>query len=239
MKRKTIKSLISLSVVIIIFVVFIVVKGAPMIAVSKVETALNNKDGVLFTELYNKYIKNRTNTLIGECTFDSVTDYMAEWVKPVASDFNQHFSNFETQEEMDSYLKNKYNNIFFNEKSNQILKYSGFDDLYLLRDSKIKSLDIKKELDEKEREINNIKNMIDNLYKLSDIPIGNAVMSQRDAELVTIYGQLSDLDLYFYISEPYILSDCLDNDTLYGKLETKILQLKNELNELQNEYDKY
>ena len=211
-----------------------------MIAVSKVETALNNKDGVLFSELYNKYVENRANTLIGECTFDSVTDYMAEWVKPVADDFNQHFSNFETQEEMDSYLKNKYKYIFFsNENSNQILKYSGFNELYLLRDSKIKSLDVKKELDEKENEINNIKNMIDNLYKLSDIPIENAVMSQRDAELVIIYCNLSDLELYFDISEPDILSDCLDNDTLYGKLETKILQLKNELNELQNECDKY
>ena len=212
-------------------------EGVPKIAVSKVETALNNKDSVSFSEYYNKYVKYNRN-LIYKFTKDAITDYMAEWIKPVADDFNQHFSNFETQEEMDSYLKNQYKNIFFsNENDNQTAEYSEFNTLYALRDSKIKCLDAKKELDEIEKEINPIKNRIDNLYKFSDVPRENTVLTPRDAETVQIITELNTLKSRLFVPETFDLSVCSEEDTLHSKLEAKITQLENEINELIKECD--
>ena len=241
MKRKIIKiSALSLTVIIAISA-FMVLKGFPMIAVSKFETALNNKDGVQLSQLCDKYIENRAHGLIGEWltepTRDSVVKYMSEWIETVANDFNRRFSNYETQEEMDTYLKNNYNNIFFsNESDDEIIEYAGFKELYILRESKINSIKIKKDLDEVEEKLNLVKDMFAGLPGLSDEAQENSVMTEKDGKRLQISIKLKEIDFYF---SPSITMGCSQEDTLYNELNQRATQLQDEYNRLEAELNKY
>lgn len=141
MKKKIIKkATIILIIILMIFSVFMVVKGMPMIAVSKIETALNNKNGKEFSELYDKYSINDSTTLLYDWlqtyTFDSITNYISEWITPIENDFNIRFSNYESQEEMESFLKNEYGTLFIDE-NNSYTNEEAFEILYSLLKSKI------------------------------------------------------------------------------------------------------
>lgn len=243
MKRKIIKiSALSLTIIIALSA-FMILKGLPMIAVSKFETALNNKDGVQLSQLCDNYINNRWHGLIGKWltqpTYDAVIKYMSEWIEPVANDFNRRFSNYETQEEMDTYLKNEYNNIFFsNESDDEIIIYAGwgFKELYMLRESKISSIKAKKDLDEVEEKLNLVKDMLAKLPELSDETRENSVLTEKDAECLKIYTRLKEIDFYF---SPSITMGCSQEDTLYNELNQRATQLQNEYNRLETELNKY
>ena len=128
MKKKIICSVSIIAVSIVLFV-FMVVKGYPMIAVAKTENALNNGDGEALSEIYESRYG-----IFTDLASDSVREYMSEWIEPVADDFNQKFTNFETQEVMDSYLKERYGTVFFtDENSSEMIIYNEFGNGVFLR----------------------------------------------------------------------------------------------------------
>lgn len=229
--KKNIKFFALIGMLIIAISVFMVFKGYPMIAVSKAEKALYNGDGEALSEVYESHYG-----ILTDSASDSVQDYMEEWIKPVANDFNQKFSNFESQEKMDLYLKNEYGTIFFkNANSTEYIVRNPFGKLNGLRSSKIKCLEIKELFDETEKEINNIEDRMSNLFKLSDIPKGNAVLSERHEESFMI--SLDILTLKHKVEDATYLRICSSNDTMYIKLKERQSQILSKLEELENELD--
>lgn len=232
MKKKIICSVSIIAVSIVLFV-FMVVKGYPMIAVAKAENALKNKDGEALLKIYEC-----NYGILTDVANDSVREYMSEWIGPVADDFNQQFTNFETQEVMDSYLKERYGTVFFTyENSLEMIIYNEFGKLNSIRASKIKSIEVKDTLDEYENRINEVRNRLVNLSNLSKITADDAIVSEQDAEFVSLSFELNRLDNE--LMDPYLFYGCVEDDANCVILKHKWQQLQAELEKLQSEYDEY
>ena len=232
MKKKIICSVSIIAVSIVLFV-FMVVKGYPMIAVAKAENALKNKDGEALLKIYEC-----NYGILTDVANDSVREYMSEWIGPVADDFNQQFTNFETQEVMDSYLKERYGTVFFtDENSSEMIIYNEFGKLNSIRASKIKSIEVKDTLDEYENRINEVRNRLVNLSNLSEITADDAIVSEQDAESVSLSFELNRLDNE--LMDPYLFYGCAEDDANCVILKHKWQQLQAELEKLQSEYDEY
>jgi hypothetical protein len=233
-----------------------IVKGFPMIAVSKVETALENKDGTEISMLYEKYCSIDKRNVFTRNTWYAVYNCLFDWSNEVANDFNEKFQNFETQSEMDNYLKENYGTIFFkNESNSELLECEAFGELYSLRESKIECLNTKTQLDkmlqEGEETIKDVKNKISMIDTFSNDTEGNAVISERTYESLMNDASLdylnAGLDIEKYIIQSYQdespNSVIINYDKTYEKLaeysEEKITAMQSEIAKLQAEVDEY
>lgn len=72
--------------------------------------------------------------------------------------------------------------------------YNEFWKLNSIRVIKIKSLEVKDTLDEYENRINEVRNMLDNLYNFSEIPTDDVIVSEQDAESVSLSFELDRMN---------------------------------------------
>lgn len=72
--------------------------------------------------------------------------------------------------------------------------YNEFWKLNSIRVIKIKSLEVKDTLDEYENRINEVRNMLDNLYNFSEIPTDDVIVSEQDAESVSLSFELNRMN---------------------------------------------
>jgi chromosome segregation ATPase len=211
----------------------------PVVAVSQIERALNNKDGTEFSQVYSRYVYE--GNVFGTCV-DDIYDYLEQWINPVVNEYNEKFTNFETQEELDEYLKEEYGTIFFlDNDSTDIQKYGAFDELYTLRDSKISCSELKSQMDDCESKIEEIKQKVSSLYKFND-ELSGGLISEQQYECNTLSLELTKIS----ISLDYIKNDIDINGVNYDttlqnlkKYEYKIDELQSDIDELNSEIEKY
>lgn len=217
------KALIIVSSIIICVGVFsaaALVVIIPKNMTNQIETALENNDGVQIKLLYEKMCSYPMVIPEAQNAFDKRAD-------EIAQDFNKHFVNYETQEEMDNYLKSEYGNVFFkNENDMEIDKDCGpFGELYILRDSKIECSLYKAKFDKELEEWN---------AELSDIEKRKERSIYAENELKYLKAEIDISETDFEIFNP--MNDDVTLKKFYEYRQKKISLLKNRIEKLEVEF---